>query len=377
MMREMVFLTHLTLRGYKSIADLEHLPLGDLNVLIGSNGSGKSNLLSFFELLQAIVDGRLTQFVGAAGGASRLLHHGAKRTPGLSFDLQFGEVEGKSNGYKLELTSNAVDGLAPSGEEVRFWDRVRYPERPFATTLTPTPTEAGIRDPYLKGAGWWVHRELLLLRRYHFHDTGPASPLRSSCSVHDNISLRGDGANLAAYLLLLKTRFQAEYAVLLAHLRRVAPFIRELVLEPLALSPELTRIRWSHVANDALFDVSALSDGTLRFLALLAVLLQPDNLSVTRPQLVIIDEPELGLHPFAVHLLGALLRSASHDRQLLVATQSALLLDEFEPEDVIVTELAGDASTYRRLSSEQLGEWLEDFSLGELWEKNELGGRPS
>lgn len=368
----MVFLGTLTLRGYKSIAALDAFEFRPLNVLIGANGAGKSNFLSFFELLRAVIDGRLASYVAAQGGAGAMLHYGAKRTPILSFDLDFRE---RANGYKLELAATPQDGLGPINEEVRFWDRAKYPA-PYAERLTSDPTEAAIRDSYHRGAAWWVHREIALLRRYHFHDTGPNSPLRGTVDVNDNEVLRSDGSNLAAFLYLLKTKHAAEFEQLQRHLTRVAPFIRELVVEPLALSPSRTRLRWRHVDGDALFDVAALSDGTLRFLALLTVLLQPETLQFTPPQLLIIDEPELGLHPFAIKILGALIRSASAQRQILIATQSPILLDEFDPEDVVVTELKDGASTFRRLRSEQLREWLEDFSIGELWEKNEIGGRP-
>lgn len=368
----MVFLGSLTLRGYKSIADLNEFEFRPLNVLIGANGAGKSNFLSFFELLRAVIEGRLATYVASQGGASSILHYGAKRTPVLSFDLDFRE---KSNGYKLELTATPQGGLAPTEEEVRFWDRSQSP-MPFSERLVPEPTEAAIRHPFQPGAAWWVHREVALLQRYHFHDTGPTSPLRGTVDVNDNEGLRSDGSNLAAFLYLLKTNHVLEFDQLQRHLIRVAPFIRELVVEPLALSPGKTRLRWRHVDDDALFDVAALSDGTLRFLALVTVLLQPARLPFTPPQLVIIDEPELGLHPFAIKILGAMIRSASAQRQLLVATQSPLLLDEFSPEDIIVTELEDGASKFRRLSTAALHEWLEEFSMGELWEKNELGGRP-
>lgn len=362
----------MSVSGYKSIAHLKDLTFGPLTVLIGGNGVGKSNFLSFFELLRAVVEGRLASFVAAQGGAAVLVHHGPKRTPRLSFDLEFA---GGTNGYELELAVNPQDGLAPVEEWVRFWDRERFPQ-PLRERLDPSSGEAAIREPFGKGAAWWVHREVGLLQRYHFHDTGSASPLRGSSDINDNELLRADGSNLASFLLLLKSNHPSEFQLLQRHLTRVAPFISELVVEPLALSPGRTRLRWRHSETQAIFDVSALSDGTLRFLALATVLLHPEGLRYTPPQLVIIDEPELGLHPFALRILAALLRSASQRRQVLVATQSPQLLDEFTPDDVLVAELRDGASGFQRLDADRLAQWLTDFSLGELWEKNELGGRP-
>ena len=365
----MPWLSEVTLRGYKSIEAMEHFALRDLNVFIGANGVGKSNFLSFFSLLRAIVDGRLERFVKTQGGANVLLHHGVKRTTQLSFNLEFGEG---TNSYTLNLASTPQDGLVPVGETVRYWDKEKY-DRPHVRTLTPGPSEAAISDPYGTGAAWWIHREVLMIQPYHFHDTGPDAALRRTSAIHDNASLSSNGENLASYLLALRTREPGAYASILHAVRRVAPFIRDFVLDPLELSPEQTRLRWRHEETDALFDVAALSDGTLRFIALATVLLQPKE----APPVVIIDEPELGLHPVAIHLLGALMRSASTKRQLLVSTQSSQLLDEFEPEDVVVAELEAGATRFRRLETSALDAWLEDYSLGELWEKNELGGRPA
>ena len=89
------------------------------------------------------------------------------------------------------------------------------------------------------------------------------------------------------------------------------------------------------------------------------------------------DEPELGLHPYAITLLASLIRQASVDTQVILATQSPILLDHFEPEDVLVTERVNGGTKIARLNSEELKVWLEDYSLGQLWEKNELGGRPT
>jgi predicted ATPase len=366
------WLSAITLRGFKSFDRLEQFPLEAINVFIGANGVGKSNFISFFEFLRSIVAGDLSRRVAADGGANLLLHHGAKRTPELSFELEF---LGGANGYRLSLGVTAQDGLTPIEEVVSFWDRQKYP-RPFEERLFPGPSEAAIQDAFHKGAAWWVHREILGVRRYHFHDTGSLSALRRTSDLNDNLVLASDGANLASYLYLLREKHAPQYQAILHALRRVAPFMRDLVLDPLPLSPGQTRLRWRHADTDMQFDVSALSDGTLRFLALATVLLQPPRADGTTPQMVIIDEPELGLHPVAIRLLGAMIRSSAARRQLLVSTQSPLLIDEFEPEHVVVADLEQGATRLRRLTVSQLGGWLEEYSLGELWEKNELGGRP-
>jgi predicted ATPase len=117
-----------------------------------------------------------------------------------------------------------------------------------------------------------------------------------------------------------------------------------------------------------------LSDGTLRFICLTTLLLQPKSLL---PDTLLIDEPELGLHPFAINLLADMLQEAAESKQVIVSTQSVELLNAFQPEDVVVVQREEDASVFKRLDKAALSDWLaDDYSLGELWKRNILGGRP-
>ena len=116
-----------------------------------------------------------------------------------------------------------------------------------------------------------------------------------------------------------------------------------------------------------------MSDGTLRAMCLVTLLLQPEQ---ELPNLLIVDEPELGLHPSSLSLVATLLKAASHYSQVVIATQSTRLVDEFDPEHVIVVDRAGAESQFRRLDPEKTEEWLEEYSLGEIWEKNVFGGGP-
>ena len=198
--------------------------------------------------------------------------------------------------------------------------------------------------------------------------------MKSAPNLNDNRHLRPDGKNLAAYLYLLQVRHKSAYSQIRRTVQLAAPFFEDFVLAPQSLCPDTIQIEWRHRHSDAHFGTSSLSDGTLRFMALATLLLQPVEM---RPKVILIDEPELGLHPYAVTLLAAMLREASVESQIVVATQSPLLLDHFEPEEVLVTDRQDRATTVRRLCSERLRVWLEDYSLGELWQKNELGGRPA
>ncbi len=198
--------------------------------------------------------------------------------------------------------------------------------------------------------------------------------MKSAPDLDDNRHLRPDGKNLAAYLYLLQARHKGAYSQIRRTVQLAAPFFEDFVLKPRSLCPDTIQLEWRHRHSDAHFGTSSLSDGTLRFMALATLLLQPVAM---RPKVILIDEPELGLHPYAATLLAAMLREASVDSQIIVATQSPLLLDHFEPEEVLVTDRQEGATTIRRLCAESLGGWLEDYSLGELWEKNEFGGRPA
>ena len=156
-------------------------------------------------------------------------------------------------------------------------------------------------------------------------------------------------------------------------MQRVAPFFDEFLLEPLRLKPDDIKLEWRHKRSDQYFDASSLSDGTLRFIALATLFLQPEEF---RPSVILVDEPELGLHPYALEMLAALIRQASVATQVIVSTQSSLLLDHFHPEDVLVADRVDGGTKLTRLEPKPLAKWLEDYSLGQLWEKNEIGGRP-
>ena len=343
----------ITIQGFRSLAELKDLELRPLNVLIGANGSGKSNFLGALDLLQTSLRNvnLLSEYVTRAGGAESLLHFRAKVTQTIRFTLSF---EDQRDDFSLELRFGGAD---------RFLPRIYV-----ATTIPPTDTEPQQTMTLAKALDFELERWCL----YHFHDTGFASPLKKTADVHDNRHLRLNGSNLAAFLYLLSKKYENSYRQIRRTVRLAAPFFDDFNLKPLALNEDKIRLEWRHVGSDAYLDASSLSDGTLRFIALATLLMQPASL---RPNLILLDEPELGLHPYAITLLASLLKPASVDSRVIVATQSPILLDHFEPEDVLVAERVDGATELRRLDGEALKVWLEDYSLGQLWEKNELGGR--
>ncbi len=376
-------LDYITIRGFKSIASIEHLPLRACNVLIGANGSGKSNFIGVFEFLHAIREGRLRNYVIEAGGAEKVLHFGSKSTPEIYIQLSFSEAIGPPEEtlpplvYDLALTPTNDDGLYLSSEVAYFRKEGQLGEHlPIGGPLDGQGREAGVSNPNLD-----KYTQSRLLRNrlggwriYHLNDTSLSSPMRKTAKVDDNRFLRPDGSNIAAFLYFLHEKEEASYSLIRRTVQRVAPFFDDFKLEPLRLNPDDIKLEWRHKNSDQYFDASSLSDGTLRFIALATLFLQPKQ---HLPSVILVDEPELGLHPYAIEMLTSLIRAASANTQVIVSTQSSLLLDHLEPEDVLVANRVGAATQITRLESARLAEWLKDYSLGQLWEKNEFAGRPS
>lgn len=371
-------LDYITIKGFKSIASIEKLPLRPINVVIGPNGSGKSNFLGTFDFLHDICEGRLREYVTVAGGAERVLHFGSKNTKEIHLRLYFAN-EPASYGIKLGPTADDVlfpyRGLIPSEERVLLsGEGFPYPDEDFGYDLESRQRgrEGGVSDP-TDGIAAWVRKRTAGWRIYHLNDTSSSSPIRKTAKVDDNRFLRPDGSNLPSFLYLLREKHETSYGLIVRTVQQVAPFFDDFRLEPLRLNPEDIKLEWRHKKSDQYFDASSLSDGTLRFIALATLLLQPEQF---RPSIILVDEPELGLHPYAIEVFAALVRQASVTNQVIVSTQSSLLLDHFEPQDVLVADRANGGTQLTRLEAAPLAKWLEEYSLGQLWEKNEIGGRP-
>jgi predicted ATPase len=360
----------ITVKGFKSIASIENLKLGAINVVVGPNGSGKSNFIGVFSFLHAIREGHLQEYLIKAGGADKVLYFGSKTTATLSIQISF--QEGR-NQYEIDLQATEADEMVPLSETVSFWDKARYPTGPYGEELSRIGKEAGISDARNSRIAGYVRKHLGRWRLYHFHDTSSSSPMKRTADVNDNSFLRPDGSNLAAFLYYLRQKHVTSYGLIRRSVQRVAPFFDDFRLEPQKLNPDKIRLEWRHKGSEAYFDASSLSDGTLRFIALATLFLQPEPF---RPSVIVVDEPELGLHPYAITMLASLVKQASVQTQSIVSTQSPLLLDHFQPEDVLVADRVNGGTQFTRLESAQLATWLQEYSLGQLWEKNELGGRP-
>lgn len=358
-------LQRIVIRGFKSIRECT-LDLQRLTVLIGGNGSGKSNFVQVFELLHEVVEQRLNAFVLREGGPERLLHFGQKTTERIEIELAFGR-----NGYRLVLAPTYSDSLFVEDERC-FYRGPGY-TRPYTAEIGTTHGESQLQKEALrKPVAKYVLDSVSSWRVYHFHDTSPTAKVKQLCDIDDNAVLRKDASNLAAFLWRLRDTARSQYEQIVATIRMVAPFFHDFQLRELPQSPGMTRLEWQEKGADTYFNAHSLSDGTLRFICLATLLLQPHL-----PATVLLDEPELGLHPYAIHVLAGLLRAASHKTQVIVSTQSVTLVNQFEPADIVVVERMGGASTFRHASEPEISGWLDDYSLGDLWEKNVLGGRPS
>lgn len=355
-------LSRIKVEGFKSLAECD-LGLNNLNVLIGANGAGKSNFLSFFGLMGALIDNHLQKYVSKAGGPDALLHFGRKKTAMLRAELHFGKA-----GYKLALEPTNDNRMMFAQEEI--WGS----SEPGAD-MRSGHFETDIKfAKFICDSYYEVRPRIRAWRTYHFHDTSDSARVKQLHSLSDNLYLRSDASNLAAYLLYLKESHTEHFHRIQKTISLVAPFFGEFLLRSDNGSPESIELEWFEEGEDMPFKAHHLSDGTLRFICLATLLLQPAE---KQAETIIIDEPELGLHPYAITVLAGLLKSASKEKQIIVSTQSVDLLSEFSPEDVIVVDRAGNRSVLSRLDSNSLQSWLEEYSLGELWKKNLLGGRPS
>lgn len=362
----MRILEKITIQNFKSIRE-QTLELERLNVFIGANGAGKSNLIQVFRFLRELQQQNLANY-SLERGADSLLYFGRKISRFMEFYLEFAEAR-HSNAYRIRLSPTDEGALVVNEEIVYFHDRKQY-RNSYNNIISVGSREAAVATSTDRIAGW-VKRDLETYQLYHFHDTSDAAPVKSACALEDNRFLRPDASNLAAFLYYLQQKKPDHFRNIEDAVRQIAPFFERFNLEPSRLRPDTIRLEWKERGCDAYFNATSLSDGTLRFMCLATLLLQPKL-----PAIVLLDEPELGLHPAAVTLLADLLTSAATQTQVLVATQSVTLVNQFEPEQVWTVDREGNQSVFRRLSKQDISAWLDDYALGELWEKNVLGARP-
>ncbi|MGA2034481.1 MAG: AAA family ATPase [Thermoguttaceae bacterium] len=367
MLKNRPFLERLKLSGYKSIREAE-LEFTKLNVLIGANGAGKSNLVSFFSLLPAALDEKLDAYVGRHGGPNALLYFAAQRTSEIAVAATVRTIKGTgilSQRLGFRAPDTLYYGSHHSGAPYRAGEAFEMIINDVCALVMKAgggpPDETiyyGLKDG---------------VATYHLVDTSLTSPIRTEGYVEDNKRLNSNGSNLAAVLFRYKRSNEEVYRRIRSTVRKIVPSFDDFVLEPRELNPRNILLNWRQLGQDYLFGPHQLSDGALRAIALITLFQQPED---ELPNLIVVDEPELGLHPHAMLIISGLMRAASSHTQVLLATQSPTFLDNFNPDEVIVAEEKEQASHYRRVTPDELREWLQEYSLGELWQKNVLGGGP-
>lgn len=365
------FLERVVIDGYKSIAHCD-LSLEKLNILIGANGAGKSNFISAFTFLGALVKNKLQLKVAEMGGPQMILYRGndsISRSLKMEFDFAL-------NGYKFSLVPTQTNTFVFEKEAFGFHNASEKPQDSYFDDIkseiggyletrlmqgTKKLTDKYVQ-PVLSSGKWKV---------FHFHDTSRTALMKGNSAVTDNVNLHSDAGNIASFLLRLKNQFAAQYHDIVVEIQNAFPPFDDFVLEP--DQNGFVLLRWKQKDIETIFNPHQMSDGTIRFVCLATLLLQPDELA---PTTVIIDEPELGLHPKAIAFLGEMLESRKDAFQIIVSTQSPELLTAVSPEEVIVTEQSDEGTVFKRLDPNSLKGWLDDYSLGDLWNMNIIGGRP-
>jgi len=353
-------LNGINIRGYKSIEGLG-IYLSAINVLIGQNGAGKTNFISAFRFLKNIARERLKNW-SIKYGADSLLYHGNKVTDEIFIALHFDLFN-----YSIRLQAAADDSLFISQESI-----VPHQETELSTTVFDLRESFLLEKAKIDPRAREVRDYLRNLGIYHFHDTSESAGVKKYAEINENRELFEDASNLASFLYFLKETQAEYYERIVKTVRLVIPYFEDFVLRPDPLKKsEQIHLEWTDTYSDKTFTANELSDGSIRFICMATLLLQKDL-----PNTILLDEPELGLHPSAITILSGLLKQASKRSQIIVSTQSVSLVNEFEPEDIIVVEKKEADTKFKRLEADKLESWLNLYSLGDLWDKNIIGGNP-
>ena len=344
------------IQGYKSIKDAT-IELKPINILIGANGSGKSNFLSFFEFLNRLYDRRLQEYVALNGGMEKMLYGGLNGAKDITSTIVFAKNISDFS-FKIERGLASFVFVEEDLKYINFQKKV-------STFDSESYAKRAIHD---RNRTEHMVSQLEDLKKYHLNDTGKQSPfIQSSQIQNDSYFLYEDGRNIAAFLYSIKQNHPIFYKRILSVIKSVAPYFSDFYLEP--NENNFIWLQWQDKFRSTIYGSTDLSDGTIRFIALSVLFLQPKL-----PATIIIDEPELGLHPFAIAKLAGLIQSvAAKGTQVIVATQSVELVSHFKPEDVITVDQVEGESKFSRLNSEELSSWLETYSLGDLWKQNIIG----
>ena len=353
----------ITIKGYKSFKDIT-VDLNKINILIGSNGAGKSNFLSLFELLGNAYEGFLARSVAQSGGVDKLFHNGRKSTDHICIDVRDG-----ANSYKLQL-------MESDGTLIVEKESLGYSSRPTFWTyydIANYKSETVLKSYNGMTRGDYIKKYMSQIKKFHFHDTGRKSPFTGeSHIVNDSYHLYSQGDNLPAFLYGIMNNHPSVYKRIVRVIQSVAPFFHDFYLLPNESGG--VRLQWRDKFSETIYGPNDLSDGTIRFIALAVLFMQPDL-----PKVIVIDEPELGLHPVAIDKLAGLIKlAANRGTQVIAATQNAELISNFQPSDILTVDQRDGQSVINRLDADELNHWLNDYTIGDLWKQRIMkGGQPA
>jgi len=363
---------NISIKGFKSIQSMPSFSPRSINVFIGQNGAGKSNFIGFFKFLSNMLSGtgNLADYTGLYGGASSFLFDGAETTPQISGYISMKTTTGL-NEYKFRLSHASADTFVYTEEQFRYNQKGFTCERNWYDLGSGHKESALINAESTGRTQGTVKRMLQQLITYQFHNTTFNSPIRNNKSeIENNWFLEEDGRNLSSVLYELSQNQTSIYQKIITILRQIIPFFDDFVLID---QYGKTYLRWKEKGSPVTFVATQASDGMLRAMALVTLLcLPPERL----PAVMFLDEPELGLHPSAVNTICELIKGTSEYCQIFIATQDADMLNEFEPEDIVVVTREGRKSEFKRLANEDLSEWIGTYSLSDLWHQNIIGGKP-
>ncbi len=364
----------ISLSGFKTIKELKELEFENINIFIGANGSGKSNIVSFFEMIGFMMTDAFSSYVSRNGFASSMLYHGQKVTRDIEADIKFSSNTGESD-YKFRVSHTVGDNFLFMEETISY--QKKGISQPYEIPLA----DGGYKETKLKElyntnqTVKYIKNFLSYIRVFHFHDTSQTAYIHQARPIESNTGLMSDGGNLAPFLYRLREEQSKYYDRILSFIQMIAPFFDNFILEPYSNSIQL---KYKEVNSDLELGSFRLSDGTIRFICLATLLLQPKK---SLPKIIIIDEPELGLHPVAIDLLAEMINIASRNSQIFITTQSERLINNFEPKNIIVIDREKDEnsryhSSFHKLDEETLSSWLEKYQISDMWNSNILGGRP-
>lgn len=357
-----------TIEGFRSLRNIQNLELPQLTVLIGANGTGKSTLIRFFEMLSWMLKSKnLQEFVLRQGGGDDQFYMGSRCTSRIRAELCL-ETSTGLNDYRFDLAHvSGGDSVIVMNEAYRYSSH-EIPSKAKWTEIGAVSKESALLDSEDRTARTITN----LLRQcstYQFHDTSPNSAIHNRWDVTESFRLRSDGGNLAAVLLNLRDTNAKRYELIVRQIRRVLPVFKDFVLEEEAGK---VLLRWVSSQSDKVFGSHLTSDGSLRLFCLLTLLnLPPERL----PDVMLFDEPELGLHPHAITLVAEIFKRLSKKRQIFIATQSPYLVDCFELENIIIASANQGETLLTTLPREQYQGWLDDeYQLSDIWLKHAVGG---